>query len=187
MTLTFSSTSAGKTSNSTATFNVIYRSATTIKVNNTFGSGTTTERITVWILKNGTALAANIAGQNFTGSTANSFITGAFGGFYEEIGVGQQQSFYSGASQYFHSTGTSSVSIGSNTVSVTNYALNSLSETVNSCGTLSNYTAFTLAIGTPSGTNFPIATNLHFAGTSTVNGTPSSFDVSIQVTGFTVA
>lgn len=156
-------------------------------MNNTFGSGTTTERITVWILKNGTAVAVNLAGQNFTGSTANSFITGAFAGFYEEIDIGQQSSFYSGASQYFHSTGTSSVTIGSNKVTVTNYALNSLPETVNSCGTTSNYTAFTLSIGTPSGTNFPIATNLHFAGTSTVNGTPNSFDVSIQVTAFSVA
>lgn len=187
MTLTFTSTSGGKTSNSTATFNVIYRSATTIKVNNTFGSGTTSERITVWMLKDGTALAVNLAGQNFTGAEANSFVIGAFGGFYEEIGVGQQQSFYSGAAQYFHSTGTSKVTIGSNTVTVTNYALNSLPETVNSCGTISNYTAFTLSIGTPSGTNFPIATNLHFTGTSTVNGTPNSFDVSIQVSAFAVA
>jgi len=156
-------------------------------VNNTFGSGTTSESETVWILKNGTAIAVNIAGQNLTGTEANSLVTGAFAGFYEEIDVGQQQSFYSGDAQYFHSTGTASATIGSNTVTVTNYALNSLPETVNSCGTLSNYTAFTLSIGTPSGTNFPIATNLHFAGTSTVNGTPSSFDVSVQVTAFTVA
>jgi hypothetical protein len=166
---------------------VIYRSATTIKVNNSFNSGTTSEQMTLWILKNGTALAVNFAGQNLTGIEANGFITGAFAGFYEEIDIGQQQSFYAGSSQYFHSTGTSSVTIGSNKVTVTNYALNSLPETVNSCGTISTYSAFTLSIGTPSGTSFPIVTNMHFVGTSTVNGSPNNFDVSIQVTAFTVA
>ena len=156
-------------------------------MNNTFTTGSTSEKTTLWISKNGTAIAVNFAGQNITGSAANGFITGAFAGFYEEIDVGQQQSFYSSASQYFHSTGTASVTIGSNKVTVTNYALNSLPETVDSCGTISNYTAFALSIGTPSGTTFPIVTNLHFAGTSTVNGSPNNFDVSIQVTAFTVA
>jgi hypothetical protein len=143
--------------------------------------------MTVWILKNGTTLAVNFAGQNFTGSTASGFITGAFAGFYQEIEVGQQQSFYSGASQFFHSTGTSSVTIGANKVTVTNYAANSLPETVTACGSTSTYSAFSLSIGTPSGTTFPIVTNLHFAGTSTVNGSPSSYDVSVQVTDFTIA
>lgn len=186
-TLTFSSTSGGTTTNTTASFNVIYRSATTIKVNTTFGSGANTERITAWILKNGTTLAVNLSGQNFTGTTANGFITGAFAGFYQEIEVGQQQSFFSGASQYFHSTGTSSVTIGANTVTVTNYAANSLPETVTACGSTATYTAFSLSIGTPSGTTFPIVTNMHFAGTTTVNGSPSSFDYSVRVTAFTLA
>jgi hypothetical protein len=156
-------------------------------VNSSFSTSGANEQTTLWILKNGTVLAAEIAGQNLTGVAVNGFVAGAFAGFYEEIDIGQQQSFYSTASQYFHSTGTNSVTIGSNKLTVTNYALNSLPETVNSCGTLDNYTAFTLSIGTPSGTSFPIVTNLHFAGTSTVNGSPNSFDVSIQVTAFSVA
>jgi hypothetical protein len=156
-------------------------------VNTTFGSGATSQEMTAWILKDGTTLAVNVLGQNFTGPTANSFITGAFAGFYQEIEVGQQQSFYSSASQFFHSTGTSSVTIGANKVTVTNYAANSLPETVEACGSTSTYTAFSLSIGTPSGTSFPIVTSMHFAGTSTVNGSPSSFDISIQVTSFTLA
>lgn len=156
-------------------------------MNNSFSAAGTSESTTLWILKNGTALAVDIAGQNLTGVEANGFIAGGFAGFYEEIDIGAQQSFYSTDSQYFHSTGTTSVTVGLNTLKVTNYALNSLPETVDSCGTVSNYTAFTLSIGTPSGTSFPIVTNLQFAGTSTVNGTPSSFNVTEQVTAFSVA
>jgi hypothetical protein len=186
-TLTFSSTSQGKTINSTASFLVIYRSTTTIKVNSSFTAAGNSEQTTLWILKNGTVLAVNIAGQNLTGTESSSILEGSFAGFYEEIDIGQQQSLYSTDSQYFHSTGTTSVTIGLNTLKVTNYALNSLPETVNSCGTVNNYTAFTLSIGTPSGTSFPIVTNLQFAGTSTVNGAQNPFNVSEQVTAFSVA
>jgi hypothetical protein len=166
---------------------VIYRSTTTIKVNSTFTAAGNSEQTTLWILKNGTVLAVNIAGQNITGAETSGVLEGSFAGFYEEIDIGQQQSFYSTDSQYFHSTGSSSVTIGLNTLTVTNYALNSLPETVDSCGTLTNYTAFALSIGTPSGTSFPIVTNLQFAGTSTVNGAQNSFNVTEQVTAFLVA
>ena len=156
-------------------------------MDSTFGSGATSEKITAWILKNGETLAVSVAGQNYTGGTTSVFISAAFAGFYQEIEVAQQQSFYSSATQYFHSTGTSSVTIGTNLVTVTTYAANSLPEVLNVCGNSATYTAFSLSIGTPSGTTFPIVTSFHYAGTSTVNGSPSSFDARVQVTALTLA
>jgi hypothetical protein len=185
--VTFSDITGGKTNNITSSFNVVYRSSSTIKVTSTFASTNTSETITAWILKNGTTLAVSVAGQNFTGTAASSFIIGAFSGFYEEIAVGGQQSFYSSASQYFHSTGTSTATIGTNKVTVTNYAANSPNEAVTVCGTTSTYTTFSLSIGTPSGTTFPLVTNLQLAGTTDVNGTPTSFAYTLQVTAFTLA
>ncbi|MDA4117882.1 MAG: hypothetical protein OK455_06005 [Thaumarchaeota archaeon] len=188
-------------SNSTATFKVIYRSATTIKVNTTFSStsasGSANETFTAWILKNGTAIAvyANIGGHamNYTTSTSqfgltpSTLLAGAFSGFYEEIEVGGNQGFYASATQYFHSTGTSSVTIGSNHLTVTNYALNAASEAVLFCGSSSTYTTFVLQIGTPTGTNFPLVTNLQLAGSTTSNGNPTTFSYILQLTAFSLA
>ena len=124
---------------------------------------------------------------NETGAAASGMIAGVLAGFYEEIAVGGNQAFYQAESQYFHSTGTSTVSIGSNQVKVTNYAANSPNEVVNDCGSTATYTTFTLAVGTPSGTTFPVVTSFQFAGSQTVNGTLQNFAYSLQLTAFTVA
>jgi hypothetical protein len=169
-------------------FAVVYRSATTIKLKAIAGSIANPERMTAWILKgDGSTLAADVAGQNLTGPTTEVVTTPVFDGLYQEIVDAQSQSLYSDPSQGFHSTGTTSVAIGTNAVTVTNYAANSLPEFLSACGTVSTYTAFSLSVGMPSGTTFPIATSFHFAGTSGVNTSPTPFDVGFQVTDFTVA
>jgi len=110
-------------------------------------------------------------------------ITGVFAGFYEEVDVGANQAFYASESQYFHVTGNSKVTISGNTISVTNYAANSANELINDCGSTATYSTFALSIGTPSGTSFPIITNLNIAGTDS----SGAFSYTLQVTAFTVA
>jgi len=189
--LVFTSSNGTTTFNSTSTFNVVYRSATTDKVtvSSTLGGTTTTE--TAWVLKNGTTIAVEISagGQSFneTGTAATGMIAGVMAGFYIEVEVGQSQAFYAAETQYFHSTGTSTVTIGSNQVKVTNYAANSANELVNECGSSFTYTSFALSIGTPSGTSFPLVTNLQVSGSETVNGAVQNLNYSIKLTAFTVA
>jgi hypothetical protein len=189
--LVFTENNGTATMNETASFNVVYRSATTDKVTTTFNTGTENASETAWILKNGTTIAVYISagaqGFNETGSEANTMIVGVFAGFYEEIEIGGNQGLYAAESQYFHSTGTSVVTIGGSQVTVKNYVANSANEVVNVCGSSSTYTNFALAIGTPSGTNFPIVTSLAIAGSTTENGSPTNFNYSLHLTAFQVA
>jgi hypothetical protein len=186
----------GKNQSSTSSFNVIYRSPTTIKVNLTYASSAAgaKENILAWILKNGTAIAAYVGingkGMNLTssvgGMSPNTMVEGVFAGYYQEIEADMNQGYY-GASQYFHATGTRSVTIGGNSVTVTDYTINSPNETVNICGTTSTFKTFVLEIGTPSGASFPLTTKYGASGTGTFQGTATTFDFMITLTGFTVA
>jgi len=128
-----------------------------------------------------------LLGAPETGTAATGMIAGVMAGFYIEVEVGQSQAFYAAETQYFHSTGTSTVTIGSNQVKVTNYAANSANELVNECGSSFTYTSFALSIGTPSGTSFPLVTNLQVSGSETVNGAVQNLNYSIKLTAFTVA
>ena len=186
----------GKNQSSTSSFNVIYRSPTTIKVNLTYAAAAAgaKENILAWILKNGTVLAAfvgiNGKGMNLTSSASgmspNTIVEGVFAGYYQEIEAEMNQGYY-GTSQYFHATGTQSVTIGGKSLTVTDYALNSPNETVNICGVTSTFQTFVLDIGTPSGASFPLATKYGASGTGTFQGQATTFDFMVTLTGFTVA
>jgi hypothetical protein len=188
MKLQYNITSGTTTTGLTEAFNRVYASSTTYKINLSeleAGHNTTT---TAWILKNGTALAIDEAGTNLTGSLANEMVVGLFAGFSAEVQAGNQLSTYT-ATQYFHSTGTSSVTIGSSTFTVTNYAANTLPQTITDCltGATTNLTAYKLSVGTPAGTSYKVVTYMQLAGSSTVNGQPSSFNYVIQIVSLTVA
>ena len=188
MELKYNLTSGATQSNLTESYTRVYASATTYKVTiTTVANGQATPAETGWILKDGTVLAINVAGQNLTGASAQEMIVGLFAGFSAEVQAGSQLSTYT-ASQYFHSTGTSSVTIGSNTFTVTNYAANTLPQTITSCGTgsTSNITAYKLSVGSPTGTSYKVVTYMQLAGSSTVNGQPESFNYVIQIVSLTV-
>jgi hypothetical protein len=188
MQLKYNLTSGVTRSNLTESYTRIYASATTYKVSTvTSANGQTTPAETAWILKNGTVLAISVAGQNLTGTLAQQMIISVFAGFSAEVQAGSQLSTYT-ANQYFHSTGTSSVTVGSSTFTVTNYAANTLPQTITDCltGTTTNLTAYKLSVGTPTGTSYKVVTFMQLAGSSTVNGQPTSFNYVIQIVSLTV-
>jgi len=186
MKLQYNLTSGASQTSLTEAYNRVYASSTTYKITITSNEGGQNTTQTAWILKDGTVLAIEEAGTNLTGSIAQDMVIGLFAGFAAEVQAGSQLSTYT-ASQYFHSTGTMSVTIGTNTFTVTNWAANTLPQTITSCtGTSTNLTAYKLSVGTPKGTSYAVVTYMQLAGSSTVNGQPESFSYIIQIISLTV-
>jgi hypothetical protein len=188
MQLKYNITSGTSQSNLTESFTRVYASATTYKVTvSSSANGQVTPPETAWILKSGTVLAINVGGQNITGTIAQTMIIGVFAGFSAEVQAGNQLSTYT-ALQYFHTTGTASVTIGSSTFAVTNYAANKLPQTITDCvtGATTNLTAYKLSVGTPNGTSYKVVTYMQLAGSSTNNGQQTSFNYVIQIVSLTV-
>jgi hypothetical protein len=194
---TSSSTSTPTQGNFSESYTTDYVSSTTYKVTLSFtasstGSTATSLTYVAYILKDGTlsALEISVSGQNenLTGSEVSGEAAGIFAGFILQIQYASNLGALTSVAQ-FHSTGTSSVTIGSNTFKVTNYAANSLPETITNCdGSTSNLSAFSLAVGTPSGATIPLITSAHINETTTeANGSTETSDVTIQVTAFTLA
>lgn len=204
MTITENGTEGSGTSSSTSSsfvesYTTDYVSSTTYKVtlnlNSSSGSSSSSAEslgYTAYVLKNGTVDAVTIAegGQNFnlTGSEASSESAGVFAGFILQLEYASNLGAFTSVSS-FHTTGTSTTTIGSNTFKVTNYAANSLPETITNCdGSTSNLTAFSLSVGTPNGATVPLITTAHIAETTTASGgSTSSSDVTLKVTSFTLA
>jgi hypothetical protein len=184
--------STGTSTNSTkysyvASYTTNYASSSTYKVTVTTSEGGQNIVETAWVLKNGTALAVNVSGQNFTGATANEFIVGTFAAFTLQVQADSEIAYYTNTG-FFHSTGTSTTNIGSTSVKVTTYAANNAPETITDCnGGTTTLTAYSFSVGTPSGANVPLVTYEHFAGSDTRNGQTESFDYVLQVTAITVA
>ena len=201
MTVTFNgtSTSSGSTATSssiTESYTTNYVSSTTYKITLSFTESSSSSTgvngsYTIYILKNGTILAADISfsgqNENLTGSEAQSIGVGIFSGFITQIEANNNLGAYT-SSNFFHSAGTSSVTIGSTRMTVTNYVANTLPETVTNCdGTTTSLTAYALSVGTPPGASSPLLTYGHFAGSTTeANGTTSTFNEVIQVTSITL-
>jgi hypothetical protein len=187
MKLQYNITSGSTATSLTESYTRLYASSTTYKISlaNSVGGTNTTQ--TAWILKNGNVLAIDEAGTNLTGSVVQEMAVGLFAGFAAEVDVGSQLSTYT-ASQYFHSTGTSSATIGSNTFTVTNWAANKLPQTITTCSAdqTTNLTTFALSVGVPKGTSYEIVTFMQIAGSTTINGQASNIDYLIKVSSFTV-
>jgi hypothetical protein len=115
------------------------------------------------------------------GAEANSDVQAYMGDFASVQGFVQDQSTYS---NLFHSNGNSTVTIGTNTFTVTNYVANTLPETIQRCnGETTVPTAYNFSEGTPSESTYELPTYVDMSGST--NGTPFSF--TFQVTAFTVA
>ena len=181
-----SSSSSPSTYSYTESYTTNYVSSTTYKVTIALSEGSTNITEIVWLLKDGTALAIDVAGFNLTGSSAQGAIVGAFAGFTLQIQADSLITEYT-SSSWFHSTGTSTVSIGSTKVSVTNYAANNLPETVTYCNSNpTTLTAFAFSVGTPQGSSTALVTNENIAGSDITNGQTETFNYMLQVTAITI-
>jgi hypothetical protein len=169
--------------NFTLSYSVVYVTSTTYKVDLTYTT-TKSHQITAWLLKNGTALAIYDGQVNETGAQAASEVQTYFGEFASVQNFVQEQSLYS---NLFDSTGTSSVTIGTQTFTVTNYVAHTLPETIQLCnGETDTLTAYNLSEGTPSGSDFELPTYTSITGTAVANGTTTPFSFTVKITAFTV-
>jgi hypothetical protein len=126
-------------------------------------------------------ISVTFSGYTFRGAQAKSFFDGLFALFGLEYSYGAYLGVLT-SSNYFHSTGTSSMTFGSATFAVTTWVANSLPISVNECGYTANITAYTLEVGTPPGTSLSFITYLHFAESS-----PQSSDFTFQLVSMTTA
>jgi len=181
-----SSSSSPQSYNITASYTTIYVSSTTYKVNVSLAAQGENVTYTAWILKNGTALAIDAEGYNQTGSEAQGYVLGVFEGFIAQTQADSEIAQFTSANN-FHSTGTSTVSVGPTQVSLTTYAANTLPETVGSCGSTTTLTAYSISVGTPQGTTSPLIIYEHIAGSEDVNGSTTFVDLTLQVTSITLA
>lgn len=140
---------------------------------------------TMWLLKDGTALAIDTAGHNSTSSEAQVVVTELFLGFVADTQASEIDQYT--ASSEFHSTGMSTVLIGQTMVNVTDYVANTLPETLASYGASVTLTAYSFSVGTPQGTNSSLITYEHFTGSETTNGATVSIDLALQVTSLALA
>jgi hypothetical protein len=187
MEVTYNGTSGGSTYSETSSYSTIYVSSTTIKMAvNYTASGQSVEYL-LWMLKDGTAVAADVSGYNITGSSAQSIVTGAFTSFFLLQSEGQTYSSIL-SSGYFHSTGTSSVTLGPTKMTVTNYGATTLPETYTDCnGDTTTLQTFSLSLGTPPGTSYSLLTYLNSSGTDTSGGQTTSFDYTLRIVSLTTA
>ncbi len=148
----------------------------------------------MWLLRNGTIVAINYAGSNYTGSAATSYYQTSrlFTAWGTETVFGQQLTTdYVSDTAYFRSTGTSPMTIGTNTFTLTNYAANSLPETVPVCsGASITLSTASMSIGSPNGANYPFPFDVDVVGSAT--GGPygagtTTFTITSQITSVTVA
>jgi hypothetical protein len=164
----------------------VYVTSTTYKVDLTY-TATKSHQFTAWLMKNGTALAIYNAqtGVNETGSQASGDLQDNFGEFASIQGFLNGQSMYS---NLFRPNGTSTMTIGTVTFTVTNYVANTLPETIQLCnGETDTLTAYNLSEGTPSGASFELPAYVSIAGTSTKNGATTPISFTVKITAFTVA
>jgi hypothetical protein len=187
---TFQITLNGASYSFTSSFTTVYASATTFKVS--IVSSDYASATTMWLLKNGTLVGINYAGSNYTGAAAIQYYQGSrlFTAWGTETVFGQQlTTVYIYASAYFHSTGTSPVTLGANTFTLTNYAANSLPETIPTCnGASVTLSTASMSIGSPNGANYPFPFDVDIVASST-GGTAGNvtFTIASQITLITVA
>jgi hypothetical protein len=178
-------TSDGKALNLTEGYNVLSSSSSQISVNVTY-VGNVTENIGAVIFANGTLASITMNGQTIPESYGNEYAIGLFAGFIFEVDYVDSLNNFTQILQ-FHVAGTSTANIGSVSFPVTTYAANSLPVTTSTCGGSDTLTAFSLTAGTPSGATLPLVTSATLAGSGNSEGSTSTYDITVQVTGLTVA
>jgi hypothetical protein len=186
MSISFQGTKNGEPRTGTLNYSVVYENSTTFMVNFTHTLNGKGNAGTLWILKNGTVLAVERGGKNYTGSTASNFVLSHFSDLDILYSFATQEST---VTSYFHSNGTSTANIGTNSFTVTDYVANTTPETVQVCneGTavLDTYNVY---LGAPTGSSLEMVTSANFSGTLTSSsGTIITLDLSYHLTALTVS
>jgi hypothetical protein len=136
-------------------------------------------------LTNGDILAVEM-GSGGVGSQAEFLATGDSLRFYEQVELSQYNACYTNT-QYFQSTATSTVTIGDNEVTITNYTANSPKQVVTAWGGKTTFDTAQFSMSVPSGMTSSLDISLQLAGSTSVGGNVSGFDLAIRVLAFTVA
>lgn len=166
----------------TASYHVIYATQATFKIGVSEVQAGQNNSATVWLQRDGSILAMELAGHNFTGATAAGYFQAYLGLWEEELMYAQQITTATSYS-YFHSTGTSTVTIGSSTFTTTSYEADSLPETVQGCsGPALTLTKGSFSAGSPGGSSYPLIVSIEIAGSAG----STTFDFSSQITSVAV-
>jgi len=156
----------------------------TYKVNVTYILNGVTTPLTVWIQPSGNIVAFYYEGKNYTGSGAISDFLSYF------TDLENLETFALLASTNtagFHSTGTSTATIGTNSFTVNDYVANTIPETVQICNTETVVlTAYNVNIGTPTGSGMETVTSATFAATETTSSGTTTLNYTYQITALTV-
>jgi len=163
-------TTLNGTSSVAETYQVVYSSATTFKVNILEVQSGTDLSANAWMLRNGTVLAYDFVGQsqNLTGSVATGIFQGLMFPFiYEADYSAVVQPFTSGTA--IHPQDLGIMRIGTTNVTVTSYYANPLPVTVDVCGGSFAMSSYTVETGTIGSASAPFLTLLNLAGTVTYN------------------
>lgn len=193
MTFSLQGTSNGTALSVTMSYDTVYVSSTTYKVNTTYIVDGLRSTATMWVLKSGTVAAMYVAiaegatvDHNYTHSKAvTNYLVALLSpiGTYHQFGTELTSS-----PSYFQYTGTSSLTIGTNTFTIKNYTSSSPNVAIPSCGGHTwALTTFKLSVGTPTGSSFEIVPYMEIAGSDTTASGTTIFDYTAQITAFTVA
>jgi len=184
MTIGFVGSKNGNPDNLNLTYDVVYHSSTTYKVSLDFLLNGQATQATLWVLNNGNFVALYASGSNHTGSAASNTVQGYFTDL-ETLSLFAVQE--STITSYFHSTGTSTANIGSNSFPVTDYVANTTPETFPVCsGGTVTLNAYNVYLGTPTGSSLELVTHANFDGTLTTSTGTTTLDYTYEVTGLTV-
>jgi len=89
---------------------------------------------------------------------------------------------------YFHSVGTSTATIGTNSFTVTDYVANTTPETIQVCNEQpAVIDVYNVHAGTPSGSSLEMITSADFSGTLTTPTGYNTLDYTYQLTALTVS
>jgi hypothetical protein len=162
-------------------YGVTYTSSTTYKVS--VGSNITGAFVTsnAWVLKNGTILAFESAsGQNSTGLAAEGLMYQNMLPFVIELEYSSLVPSLTSAAGA-HVVSQMNTNIGPTTVSVTNYAANSLPLTVPTCSGTFTLSQFSVQTGTVQGKSLALVTMITISGTDASNGQTTTDNFYLQI------
>ena len=190
MTINYFGSSGSSTFNLTSSYVILSKSGGTYDVNvteSTSEGGTASgQSVTATVLSNGTATAITFAGQTLTGLQANALFSGFMAPFAAELSSYSQLGLFTGLGN-FHEAGTSQVTLGPTTMTVTNYAANSLPTTISTCEGTFTLTSYSFQTGKVPGTSITLVTLQSFKGSTVSPSYSGSIDYTLRVLSITKA
>jgi hypothetical protein len=168
-------------------YNVLYSSPTTFKVVISESQGQSILNATAWVLKSGTAVAYSYLGQNITGPEATELYEGLMTPFFLETQYGLLAQTLTTANGV-HASDQGSVKLGSSTLALTNYTVDSTPITVPICEGSVTLSGSSIQFGAVQGTKLSLLTSLNISGEETYNfHTNQITSLSFRLISLTVA